>query len=204
MGDELYQCQQLGQGTALRNRMGSMQLFIDRFSLYHINININLCVLWLNHLGELFKASALWADAFYKSKCPYDCGFVCLCVCVFTFEVLFKRLFAPTSWSRMSNIFRDSESLGKSNGKKWSQIWTLLLRKGVKSPGKTKFVFFGELCLSSRIFLVSVLLSASVERCFVSRMRDFFRMTSLSRWRVCYQRGLPCVVSKGFPKLLIF
>ena len=24
-----------------------------------------------------FKASALWADAFYKSKCPY----VCLCVC---------------------------------------------------------------------------------------------------------------------------
>ena len=26
----------------------------------------------------IFKASALWADAFYKSKCPY----VCLCVCV--------------------------------------------------------------------------------------------------------------------------
>ena len=42
--------------------------------------------------------------------------------CVFTFEVPFKRLFAPTSLSRMSNIFRDSESLGKSNSKKWSQI----------------------------------------------------------------------------------
>ena len=27
--------------------------------------------------NALFKASALWADAFYKSKCPY----VCLCVC---------------------------------------------------------------------------------------------------------------------------
>ena len=26
---------------------------------------------------SIFKASALWADAFYKSKCPY----VCLCVC---------------------------------------------------------------------------------------------------------------------------
>ena len=38
---------------------------------------------------------------------------VCPCVCVFTFEVPFKRLFAPTSRSRMSNIFRDSESLGK-------------------------------------------------------------------------------------------
>ena len=66
----------------------------------------------------LFKALALWADGFYKSKCPS----VCRCVCVFTFEVQFKRLFAPTSRSRMSNIFRDSVSLGKSNGKKWSQI----------------------------------------------------------------------------------
>ena len=65
---------------------------------------------------KIFKASAPWA--FYKSKCPS----VCLSVCVFTFEVPIKRLFAPTSQSRMSNIFRDSESLGKSNGKKWSQI----------------------------------------------------------------------------------
>ena len=35
---------------------------------------------------------------------------------------LFYGLFAPTSRSQMSTIFRDSESLGKSNGKKWSQI----------------------------------------------------------------------------------
>ena len=41
--------------------------------------------------------------------------FVCLFVCLFTFEVPFNGLFAPTSRSRMSNIFRDSESLGKSN-----------------------------------------------------------------------------------------
>ena len=47
---------------------------------------------------------------------------VCPSVCLFTFEVPFKRLFAPTSRSRMSKMFRDSESLGKSNGKKWSQI----------------------------------------------------------------------------------
>ena len=70
----------------------------------------------------IFKASALWADAFYKSKCPSVCLSVCVSVCVFTFEVPFKRLFAPTSRSRISSIFRDSESLGKSNGKKWSQI----------------------------------------------------------------------------------
>ena len=36
-----------------------------------------------------------------------------------------------------------------------------------------KSLFFGKFCLTSRIFLASVLLSASVERCFVSRMRDF-------------------------------
>ena len=56
------------------------------------------------------------------------CRNVRLCVCptvrLFTFEVPMKRLFAPTSRSRMSNIFRDSESLGEIHGKKWSQIWT--------------------------------------------------------------------------------
>ena len=44
---------------------------------------------------------------------------VCLSVRVsvrlFTFEVPFNGIFAPTSQSLMSNIFRDSESLGKSN-----------------------------------------------------------------------------------------
>ena len=68
----------------------------------------------------VFKASALWADAFYKSKCPYVCLFVCVCVLIF--EVPLNGLFTPTYRSWMSNIFRDSESLGKSNGKKWSHI----------------------------------------------------------------------------------
>ena len=36
----------------------------------------------------IFKASALWADAFYKSKCPP----VCLCVCVFVCSLLSYRL----------------------------------------------------------------------------------------------------------------
>ena len=85
----------------------------------------------------VFKASALWADAFSKSICPY----VCVCVCLFTFEVPFNGLFAPTSQSRMSNIFRDSESLGKSNGKKWSNIRTFLFASGLKLPRKKKFFF---------------------------------------------------------------
>ena len=83
------------------------------------------------------------------SRCLVEClGFMhfqsigplstCPSVCVFTFEVPFKHLFAPTSQSRMSNIFRDSESLGKSNGKKWSQIGTFLFGCGLKSPKKKK------------------------------------------------------------------
>ena len=67
---------------------------------------------------------------------------VCLSVCLFTFEVPFNILFTPTSRSRMSNIFRDSESLGKSNEKKWSQIWTILFENCLKSPRKKKVFFF--------------------------------------------------------------
>ena len=60
---------------------------------------------------DLFKASAFWTDAFYKSLCQY------LCVCS-VFEVPFQRLFPPFSWSRMYFFFRDLEFLGKSNRKK--------------------------------------------------------------------------------------
>ena len=52
----------------------------------------------------------------------FVCLSVCLSVCEFTFEVPFESLFAHTSQSQMSNIFRDSESLGKNNERKWSQI----------------------------------------------------------------------------------
>ena len=85
-------------------------------------MKLNILLQILKLLLNSFKASALWADAFYKSICPSVCLFVRLSVRVFTFEVPFNGLFAPTSRSRMSNIFRDSESLGKSNGKKWSHI----------------------------------------------------------------------------------
>ena len=45
--------------------------------------------------------------------------FVCLFV---PFRlVYFEAYFPPTSQNRMSKIFKDSQSLGKSAGKKWSQ-----------------------------------------------------------------------------------
>ena len=84
---------------------------------------------------------------------------VCLSVCLISFEVPFKRLFAPTSRYRMFKIVRDSESLGKSNGKKWSQIWNFLLMMGVKSPRKEKVSFWANFALLSRIFLVLVFLT---------------------------------------------
>ena len=51
--------------------------------------------------------------------------FVHMCVCLSVCSLLRYRLnvfLPPTSQSRMSKYFRDSESLGKSNGTKWSQI----------------------------------------------------------------------------------
>ena len=73
----------------------------------------------------------------------------------------------------MSKFIRYSESLGKINGKKWSQIVKLLLIREVKSPRK-KNCFSANFALLEGFFLVSVLLSALVKRFFVSRMRDFF------------------------------
>ena len=54
--------------------------------------------------------------------CRYVCVFVCLYVFPSHFLTPFNGLFAPTSRSPMSKLFRYLESLGKSNGKKWSQI----------------------------------------------------------------------------------
>ena len=99
---------------------------------------------------QFFKASALWVNAFYKSKCSSVCPCVCPSVCVFTFEVPLKRLFVPTSRSRISNIFRDFESFGKSNGKKWSWIWTFLFENCLKSLRKKKF-FFADFALQNMV-----------------------------------------------------
>jgi hypothetical protein len=51
----------------------------------------------------------------------------------------------------MSNIFRDSESLGKSNGKKWSRIGTFLFGSGLKLRRKKKFVFLVDFALQNMV-----------------------------------------------------
>ena len=52
--------------------------------------------------------------------------------------------------------------------------------KGCKIAAQEKFVLFGELCLTSRFFVL-VLLSALVKRFFVSHMRDFQSMGPLGQ-----------------------
>ena len=119
---------------------------------------LNIGDKWVKKLYDIsviFKESAFWADYFYKSKYLSVCPSAHPSVCLFTFEVPFKCLFTPTSRNWMSKRFRDLESLGKSNEMKWSQIW--------------KFILIKNFALLSRIFLVWVLLSISVERFFVSR-----------------------------------
>ena len=96
-----------------------------------VAVAVSVVDTWHYYVLAIFKALALWADAYYKLKCPSVCVSVCPSVCLFTFEVMFKHLFAPTSWSQMSNNFRDSEFLGKSNGKEWSNIWTFLFWNGL-------------------------------------------------------------------------
>ena len=88
----------------------------------------------------VFKASALWANAFYKSKCLCVCLCVPVCVCSL-YEVPFK-IFAPTSQSRISNIFGDSESLGKCCGKKWSSDLNIFAQKWSKIAARFFSSFF--------------------------------------------------------------
>ena len=135
---------------------------------------------------------------------PSVCTSVCTSVCLFTFEVPFNGLFAPTSRSRMSNIFTDSESLGKSNGKKWSQIWTFLFENCLKSPRKKKFFFFTFFGL----LRFSVFFNGLFAPTSRSRMSNIFRDSESSRksnrkkwsniWTFLFGSGLKSPRKKKF------
>ena len=44
------------------------------------------------YFQDIFKESALWAESFYKSNCPYVCLCVFVFVCVFVRHTLSLRL----------------------------------------------------------------------------------------------------------------
>ena len=108
---------------------------------------------------------------------------LCLSVC----SLLKYRLnvfLAPSSWIQISKHLRDSESLGKSKGRKWFQIWTFFLKNSQKLPRKKKkkvFVF-DKFCLASRIFnrpgvAGAVLQSASLVINWVSLFLLIFKIS---------------------------
>ena len=72
-----------------------------------------------------------------------------------------------------SKFFRFLEFFGKCNGKKWSQIWKLLLIKGVKLPRKNVCFLANFALLAGFGIRDMVLLFASVERRFVYCRLDF-------------------------------
>ena len=137
---------------------------------------------------------ALLANAFYKLICPY----VCVSVCVFTFEVLFNFFLYPLPKVRCPKILELWNPWGKIMEEGVSHLKTFT-NKGCKITAQKKFVF-GSIWqgsggyiqqgsggystrikklynkdheVFSRIFLVSVLLSALVKRCFIYQMWDF-------------------------------
>ena len=87
-----------------------------------------------------FKALALWADAFYKSKCPSLCPSVSLCVC----SLLRYRLtvFLPPLPEVGCHIFLEIRNpWGKVMERSGLTFEHFLFGNGLKSPRK-KNVFF--------------------------------------------------------------
>jgi hypothetical protein len=104
---------------------------------------------WLQYVFSKHRPSGPMLSIIWNvrlSVCPSVHLFVRLSVC----SLLRYRLNVFLPPQRMSKIFRDSESLGKSNGKKWSQIWTFLFESCLKSPRK-KNCFFGDFALQNMV-----------------------------------------------------
>ena len=85
--------------TILNGNISSFFLMVIQNQKLEI-VSLEMFIFYITYQHDtqllyIFKASALWADALYKSKCPSACPSACPSVCVCTFEVPFKRLFAP-------------------------------------------------------------------------------------------------------------
>ena len=113
----------------------------------------------MNDTIEIFKASALWADAFYKSKCPS----VCLSVCPSLCSLLRYRLnvfLSPLPGVGCPTFLEVPNPWGKSNGKKRSQMWSFLLKKCSKivaAKKKKNDKFFSLCSLHLNVFVLQLL-----------------------------------------------
>ena len=91
--------------------------------------NLNL---WHNILSNGLLVRIFWHLSRNVFMCVCLCVCVSVCVSVHFLYVPFKRPSAPTSQNRMSKMFRDFESLGKSNGKMRFHILKVLFINAVK------------------------------------------------------------------------
>ena len=115
------------------------------------------------YLSHFIKKSNFWCWPFFSD---------------FWHGIALKRLFTPISQSPMSKLFRFSESSGKSNGKKWSQILTLLLIKGLKSPQNFYFIFSANFSLLAGLFWYRCCYP-HLSRNALSPVRGFFTNSAL-------------------------
>ena len=95
---------------------------------------------------------------------------------VLVFLTPFNVLFAPTSGNPTSKLFIFIfRILGKKSLKEVVSDFKPFAHEGSKLAAQFFFFFFfDEICPTSRIFLVLVLLSATIDRCFVARTRNFY------------------------------
>ena len=93
----------------------------------------------------IFKASTLWANAFYNSKCPY----VYLSVCSLI-EVPFKRLLPPLPKIGCPKFLKIQNPWGKVMERSGLTFEHLLFGSGLKSPRKKK-IFFADFALQNMV-----------------------------------------------------
>ena len=110
---------------------------------------------------QLFKASALSTNAFYKSICPYVCLCVCLCVCsLLRYRLNVRWLYNKNQEviqqgsggynTRIRRLYTKDQEVMFSNVI-IEPLQKIVLLNGVKSQRKKRF-FSCQFCLTSRNF----------------------------------------------------
>ena len=101
---------------------------------------------------SVFKASALWADAFYNSKCPYICLSFCVDVCLSVCSLLRYRLtvFLPPLPEAGCPIFLEIRNPWGKVIERSGLRFEFFFWNGLKLPRKKKF-FFADFALQNMV-----------------------------------------------------
>ena len=117
------------------------------FAPTSVKSNVQFFFNFWNPWGKVMKRSGLRLIFFAHKGCKITCNKISFFYGFFLHLFTpFKCLFAPICQSPMCKPFRFSESLGKRDGKNWSQIGNFFAYKGFLKLQRKK------VCLTSRIF----------------------------------------------------